>query len=527
MNKLLLITFLLGYTALHAQDQYPKNPDVDIRHYTFNLVLNDLTNEIQGETIIQALLTEDADHLTLDLIQKNTDEFGMIVTEVLKGNNPVSYTYENDKLNIMLDPGQSTEAEFTIQYRGIPQKGLVISTTKYGTRSFFGDNWPNLARYWLPSVDHPYDKASVTFKIVAPAQYDVVATGKKVEESYLGDGQKLTSYFEPSPVATKVMTIGVTHFASRVLGYSGDTEISAWVYPENRLEGFSDFEVALKVMDYFTENIGPYPWAKLANMQAKTQWGGLENAGTIAYRESSVTGRNEIEGLIAHEIAHQWFGNSATESSWNHVWLSEGFATYFTVLYLEERYGKERRMEEMALDRQQVIEYAGSHASIVVDTTISDPGKVLSTNTYQKGGWVLHMLRRKLGDDVFWKGIRAYYNKYTNSNALTEDFRNVMEEVSGQELKDFFHQWLYADGFPELKTDWNYKNGRLIIEIEQKQKGSLYSFPLDIGLVSGDEMEVRTIEVTGKKQTYEFELPTEPGEVQLDPEVWLLYAESK
>ena len=135
----------------------------------------------------------------------------------------------------------------------------------------------------MPSVDHPSDKASIEFRITAPVHYDVVATGEKYEESNLGDGHKLTVYKEPAPVAMKVVTIGVTKFASRLLEEVDGIPVSAWVYPENRLDGFSDYGVAVDVLKYFIDNIGPYSYAKLANMQAKTQWGGLENAGNIAY----------------------------------------------------------------------------------------------------------------------------------------------------------------------------------------------------------------------------------------------------
>ncbi len=345
-----------------------------------------------------------------------------------------------------------------------------------------------------------------------------------MEESFLENGVKLTHYVEPAPVATKVMTIGVTRFASMILGEVGNTEVSAWVYPENRLEGFGDYAVAVRVLDYFEKNIGPYPWAKLANMQAKTQWGGLENAGTIAYRESSVTGNNEVEGLIAHEIAHQWFGNSASEANWNHVWLSEGFATYFTILYLEQIYGDARRKSELLQDREEIIAYYKTNPGPVVDTTIVDPMKVLSTNTYQKGGWFLNMLRHRLGDDLFWKGIRSYYQRFTHGNALTSDFQGVMEEVSGQDLDAFFHQWLFVPGYPEIKMDWKYRNGKVTMNVRQTQDHHIYEFPLDIGVFVGDEREVKTFQVNGKKQSFTFDLPQEPHRLVPDPDGWLLFS---
>ena len=300
-----------------------------------------------------------------------------------------------------------------------------------------------------------------------------------------------------------------------------------WVYPENRLEGFSDFDEATKILHYFIEEIGPYSYAKLANMQAKTAWGGLENAGTIAYNEKSITGKKKIQGLMAHEIAHQWFGNSATENSWNHVWLSEGFATYFTILYQEMVDGNEKRKEELRQDRKQVIAYYKKNPSPVVDNTIKDPKKVLNKNTYQKGGWVLNMLRHKLGDDIFWKGIQVYYKTYKDGNVMTADFRKVMEEVSGQDLEVFFEQWIFVKGYPEIKWNWKYKNGKIILSIEQMQKHHVFSFPLEFGILIGDKTEVQTVHVKTNKSTFEIDTNAKPVGLVIDPEVWLLFEEKK
>ena len=300
---------------------------------------------------------------------------------------------------------------------------------------------------------------------------------------------------------------------------------SAWVYPENRLDGFSDYSVAIDVMKYFIENIGPYSYAKLANMQAKTQWGGLENAGTISYFENSVTGKNEVEGLIAHEIAHQWFGNSASENDWNHVWLSEGFATYFAILYQESVYGDEKRKEELELDRKQIFDYYKKNPSPIVDPSIKDPMKVLSTNTYQKAGWVLNILRHKLGEEIFWKGIRAYYAKYRNANAMTADFQKVMEEVSGENLESFFKQWIFTKGYPEIKWDWTYEKGKIKIELEQLQDHHLYNFPLEIEIQKDGKSIISSFQVNSKRSSFEIKVSSKPDMVNLDPNTWLLFEE--
>ena len=526
LKKYIWIAFLLflGILNLDAQDLYPKNEAVDVLDYTFNLSLYDTDDEIRGEALIQVAFKNEVKEFVLDLIGKS-GMFGMEVTGVFEGEDQADYTFENDKIVIKRSSQKITPSTFRVQYHGTPRKGLVIDTTKFGQRSFFGDNWPNLARHWLPSVDHPYDKAAIEFRITAPEDYDVIATGEKIEESNLGNGFKLTTYHEPAPVAMKVVTIGATKFASKLLDVVHDIPVSAWVYPENRMAGFSDYKVASKVLAYFIDNIGPYSYTKLANMQAKTQWGGLENAGTISYFEDSVTGMNTVEALIAHEIAHQWFGNSVTEKSWNHVWLSEGFATYCSILYLEQVYGDAKRRDELALDRKQVIDYYRQNPSPIVDLTIKDPMRVLSINTYQKGGWVLNMLRHKLGDELFWKGISNYYHTYRDSNVLTADFRKSMETVSNKNLESFFQQWLYTKGHPQIKWEWNYKKGKVNINLEQLQDHHIFDFPLEIGLVNEDVVEIIKVNVDQRFMEFEIKSKDRPDQIILDPEYWLLFEE--
>ena len=524
--KSVVISVILIFVGgnISAQDTYQRNTSADVQSYIFNLALNDSTNRIDGKAHVNIKFNDKVNPFALDLVSKS-ELYGMEITSIFEDSLKADYVYERNKIKINPSNYSSKERNYTISYQGIAESGLVIDTTKFGERSFFGDNWPNLARHWLPSVDHPSDKASIEFRITAPDHYDVVATGEKIEESNLDNGYKLSIYKEPAPVAMKVVTIGVTKFASRLLDEVEGIPVSAWVYPENRLDGFSDYGVATDVMQYFIDNIGPYSYTKLANMQAKTQWGGLENAGTISYFENSVTGKNEIEGLIAHEIAHQWFGNSASENDWNHVWLSEGFATYFAILYQESVYGDDKRKEELVLDREQIIDFYKKNPSPIVDPSIKDPMKVLSTNTYQKGSWVLNMLRHQLGDEIFWKGIRAYYTKYRNSNAMTSGFQKVIEEVSGQNLTDFFQQWIFKKGYPELKWDWSYKKKKIILNVKQIQDHYIFDFPLEIGFVKDGKTTIYKIHLNKSKSRFEIDLNSRPDSVHLDPNLWLLFEE--
>ncbi len=505
-----------------SQDTYQRNTSADVQKYSFNLWLNDNTNEIKGETVVTVAFKNEVGDFSLDLVAKS-ETYGMELIAVLEDSVEVNYTFINNKIKITPNKLSTTRRNYFIKYQGIPKQGLVIDTTKFGQRSFFGDNWPNLARHWLPSVDHPYDKASITFNITAPEYYDVVATGVKTEESNLGNGYKLTTYKEPAPVAMKVVTIGVTKFASQLLDEVYGIPVSAWVYPENRIDGFSDYSVATKVLKYFIDHIGAYSYAKLANMQAKTQWGGLENAGTISYFENSVTGKNEVEALIAHEIAHQWFGNSASEDDWNHVWLSEGFATYFAILYQESVYGDNKRKEELLLDRDQIIAYYKKKPSPIVDPSIKNPLKVLNTNTYQKGAWILNMLRHKLGDEIFWKGIRKYYATYKNANAMTYDFQKIMEEVSNKKLDSFFKQWIFTKGYPEIKWNYTFKKGAIHLFVDQVQSHHTFNFPLDIEVIKQGKSVITTVQIDKKNNSFKIPSNSKPLKLNLDPNLWLLF----
>ena len=319
------------------------------------------------------------------------------------------------------------------------------------------------------------------------------------------------------------MVAGIARFAVQNIGDYQQIPVSTWVYPQNKDDGFLDFSNAGNIMEFFVDLIGPYPFKKLANVQSKTRFGGMENAGNIFYFEKSVTGKQEREALIAHEIAHQWFGNSASEADWPHVWLSEGFATYFTNLYMLDSKGTEAFKERVDRERQAVLNYYTKSKTPVIDTKTTNYMRLLNTNSYQKGGWVLHMLRKQVGHDNFIKGIRAYYDRYKYSNATTEDFKKVMAAVSGQNLDTFFHQWLYRAGQPVLKTDWIYADGKVRMIVDQMQE-ELFEFLLDLEFVMKDgSTEIKTIDVKHKSAPFVIEASGDVKEVNLDPDSWLLF----
>jgi len=508
-----------------ADDGYKRNPFMDVLHYTFRISISDTSDIIYGEAAISLSFSGEIPFMDFDLKNVRPDGRGMVIDSAGFSESGIKWTHRENKLRIT--PERTMSAGFPgilrVKYHGIPADGLIISENKYGNRSFFSDHWPDRASNYIPCIDHPYDKATVDFIIIAPDHYEVVASGYLAEESHLRKNFKLTHWKEDVPLATKVMAFGAAEFDFRLEGTPENIPVWTYVYKENRNEGYNDYAAAIKPVSFFSWLIGPYPYEKLANVQSKTIFGGLENAGSVFYGENSVTGKGKAEGLFAHEIAHQWFGNSVTESDWHHVWLSEGFATYLTSVYLEKNYGRERLSEEMKTDRDQVIRYYVKSPHPVIDTAITDLMRLLNPNSYQKGAWVLHMLRNELGDEIFWKGMRSFYEKNRNKNAFTSDFENMMEEASGKDLGDFFHQWLYVAGQPDLKITSTSadRKGNAEIIIEQKQK-FLYKFSLEMLINSQEGTYRKNVEVSERIT----KLTVKTGqlvEVIPDPDVNLLF----
>jgi aminopeptidase N len=497
--------------------------NIDVQHYKYEIELSDLSDAITGKAVIRVNFLAPASHLVLDLASVEEDK-GMqafMVKEVGDAK-PLVFSHRKDELFINLNkPAAAKETRsFEIQYMGTPKDGLIISKNKYGDRTFFADNWPDRARNWVPCNDVPADKSAVEFIVTAPAHYRVISNGVLQSEEMQRDGRRRTHWKEDLPIPTKVMVIGAARFAVARVDSSYSIPVTAWVYPQDSAKGTYDYALGDDILKFLTSYIGPYPYKKLANVQSKTIYGGMENASAIFYAEYTVTGNRYSEALMAHEIAHQWFGNTATEKSFAHLWLSEGFATYLTDIYIEQKYGVDSFHSRMQQEKMQVIRFALENELPVVDT-LSSYMELLNANSYQKGAWVLHMLRHEVGDKTFQKIIQTYYKQYQHGNADTRDFQRVAETVAARDLAWFFDQWLYRPGVPELTMEMKMKDNELKIEINQGK--NLFRFPLEVMVIEEDgETVTHRIEVKGKET--EFKVKTKgPVKVSFDPERKLLY----
>ena len=521
-----IISFLsllfIARASLYAQVN-----GIDVLNYKFNLTLTDSSDVIRGLAIIRFKTTQSANEVGFDLTGLNNAKKGMSVEAVTENGRTVSFVHKENKL--ILNFGgplkANEEKEIEVQYSGIPSDGLIISKNKYGHRTFFSDNWPNRAHAWLPCNDAPGDKAAVEFVITVPSHYQVISNGLEIEHTNLDENRTLSHWKEDAPLPTKITVIGVASFAVNLSGFTNGIPVSSWVYPEDREKGFYDYAPAKDILGFFINYIGPYGYKKLANVQSKTVFGGMENASAIFYYENSVTGKGHIEDLLAHEIAHQYFGDMATEKSFSHLWLSEGFATYMTNIYLESKYGSDTLVKRLQKERKEALDFGKRWKQPVVDT-VSSYMDLLNANSYQKGGWILHMLRRQFGDSTFRKFIRTYYARYAGKNANTEDLRKVAEEISGRNLEQFFRQWLYTTGNPQLQVVWMYyeKNKSLNITVSQKQENSVYKFPLELEIKSPTgSSRTEKLNITKQSEVFTISVKEKPSRIILDPNTNLLF----
>ena len=503
-------------------------------NYIFDITLSDASDEINClVTIDFRALDAGVEKIRLDLVNvsEKLENKGMTVKDVKSENESLKFLHEKDELWIYLNEPllKNERKKFTISYSGIPSEGLHIGENKYGERTFFSDNWPNRGRHWLATVDHPYDKAKCEFVVTAPNHYQVVSNGLKIEETNLDKNQKRTHWKQSIPIASWLYVLGVAEFAVQFVDEFEGKSIQTWVFKQDREAGFYDFAVPTKkALEFYSDYVGPFSYEKLANIQSNSVSGGMEAASAILYSANSVKGDRNTRwrNVVIHEIAHQWFGNAVTEYDWDDIWLSEGFATYFTLLFIEHYYGKETFTEGLISSKKRVESFHEKNPDyIIIHDNLKNMKDVTSSQTYQKGSWVLHMLRGVLGTEIFWKGIRSYYSKFKDLNATTEDFRQVMEEVSGLNLNPFFQQWLYKPGTLELDGQWFYdkQNKELVLEINQIQKGGgLIQMPIEIGIDSPNQTKIVKIQLKDKQGVYKIKIDQKPLKIILDPNLWVL-----
>jgi len=476
-------------------------PGIDVLDYDFTLELPDTGAFLRGDATIAVRRAPGMARLRLDLVDS------MSVRSVEVNGAQVSATHTAGKIDIPLEGTTGDSVQVRVRYDGVVTDGLIARKDARGRWTWFGDNWPDRARQWLPTVDHPSDKATVTWRVRAPAGRVVVGNGLEAGTTRLTGrdaGRTETRWRESRPIAPYMMVIAagpIVRFDLREpdchFGDQGQcVRQSIYVTPENRHWLPGPFLAAGPIVTLFEGLIGPFPYEKLAHLQSSTRYGGMENASAIFYDGRLFATPTIKDDLIAHETAHQWFGDAVTEREWGHLWLSEGFADYFTALWLQYIRGDAAFRAKMKETRAKILADPVVAARPVLDTTQTDYMQLLNTNSYSKGAYVLYMLHSRLGDSAFFRGLKSYYATYRHGTALTDDLQRELEKSSGQSLGQFFDQWLRRAGAPEPSIGWAWDPAAQSVSLLVLQEGARGAFELPLPVMITDaDGQVRRIVV--------------------------------
>ncbi|MHB1862280.1 MAG: M1 family metallopeptidase [Gemmatimonadaceae bacterium] len=521
-------------SGLGAQQPRPRIA-LDVLHYAFAITLPDSGATFHGDAVITVARRASADTLTLDLV-------GLGVDSVEVNGRRVQASRTADRILVPLPRGARDTLRVNVSYGGRPDDGLIIRQDSAGRWTYFGDNWPDRARHWLPTVDHPSDKATVSWTVSAPVSETVVANGTTsgtTPAAPLAPGgapRQVTRWNEIRPIATYLMVIAAaplveTPLGNTACGYGSVARcVPQMVYtaPEQAAWMPGPFSAADSIVTFFSRLIAPFPFEKLAHLQSSTRFGGMENASEIFYADGEFRRHTMNDALISHETAHQWFGDAVTERDWPDLWLSEGFATYFSALWEGHAHGDSVFRATMTGIRRRVLTDARVATRPVIDTAETNLMALLDANSYQKGGFVLHMLRRTLGDSAFFGGLRRYFHSHEFGNVDSGDLQRALEHESGRRLGWFFDQWLRRPGYPELTVTWHYDAAARAVDVgvAQGDRFGYYRAPLTLEFRSADGRAQRvTIQLPASADTraaIPLRLASPPTSVVADPDVSLL-----
>ena len=498
-------------------------------HYNVNIQLNEgLTEVTTAKTEVSLLILKD------NVTEIDFDFGTMPITAVTLNGAVVPYERTAGRLNVkpVHALARNSPVVVAISYHGKPADGLILSVDKTGRPSAVGDNWPNRVHHWIPSLDHPSAKATVKFSVTAPTRTNVVANGRLDQILTTSSTTKTWSFTESVPIPPYCMIIAVGEFAQVVPPQQDITPLAYYVPLPEKDIALTGFASAYPSLKYFTQTVGEYPYEKLALIVGSTRFGGMENSTAIVFSSTLLDSRPNaplsrtfkiregLVSLVAHEIAHQWFGDSVTQSTWSDLWLSEGFATYFAALFIQHTDGEEAFRNYMANAGRTYLGNTRSVRTPLHDTETEDLMALLNANNYQKGAWILHMLRAELGDKHFFDGVKEYYQKHKNATANSEDLRIALEKSSRKDLKPFFASWVYGAGHPKYSLTWRWdkrtRTARLVLRQTQTQPAFSNTLPVTITTSRGRQV-VKLKPVT-KETRHDVRLSAVPTAIEIDPE---------
>ena len=496
---------------------------IDVWHYDLDLDLYPKEKMLKGIAEITGIILQpEIDRIDLNFYDNLT------IKELTLNSLSARFENEGTRLSVFIEGSRIDTFKLKVIYEGTPKRtGLsaFVFGEINGMSVVYNLNEPSYASAWFPCNDIPSDKVLLDMRITNDSSQTSVSNGVLVSKELNRD--RMTYHWKTYyPISTYLICLyssTYAEFGDKYISATGDTmPIQYYVFPNHLEEAKIDFKDTPKMIEFFAKTFGEYPFLKEKYGIAEFLWqmGAMEHQTITGIGSSFIGGKNFFEDVYVHELAHHWWGNAVGPASWKDIWLNEGFSTYSEALYAESKSGKE------ALQSKMLSKFSDEFSSILYD-----PGKNLfGTTVYDKGAWVLHMLRWEVGDSIFFDILKTYFEMYKYRSASTSDFIRVCENLSKRDLSKFFNQWVYSgneniqlDYKWIIKKDSNDKNLIILHLIQKQEKYFVFEFKLEVKLEYDDGKSFSKIfNIKEKEMTIEILVDEKPNQLILDPSSCLL-----
>ncbi len=512
----------------------------DVTKYDLSLSFDIPQKSLSGELIMHAdALADNLDTVYINFYDNmaiSELSFGTTDNSPTGGMTTPSYRRENDYIIIDTKDKIKKSGEFIIKikYTGKPKVTGYDSFSfidVYGSPVVSNLSEPDYAPVWWPCKDLPSDKAITYVHLRVPTGLKGISSGLLADTVQNSDGTTTFDWESQYPIATYLVNAVVAKLTLNQAAYTsldGNIEMPVvyYAFPKDSVKAAFDWKKTPEMIKFFAETYGEYPFIDEKYGMVEFGWtqGAMEHQTITGIGYTLVTGDGRYEDIVSHELSHQWFGDAVTLKDWKNIWLNEGFATYSEALWNEHQGGK-----EALFDYMKKIDYG------YFSGTVYDPqGYIFSpqvyATVYQKGGWVLHMLRGVTGDSLFFKGLREYYEKFKYKNAETADFQAVFENVTGQNLDWFFDEWVYkGTGRPRYEYSWKFDtfpgSAAHLVRLQLKQVQTdrdVYKMPVKVTIVTTLGEKEYTVFNDQRDQTFSLTTDATPKEVLIDKDGWIL-----
>ncbi|GAB3540998.1 M1 family metallopeptidase [Pontibacter brevis] len=486
---------------------------------------------------------------TLVLDAKGMDIHSVNLMKGMDGT-PLKYSYDGQKLTINLNKQYTRKEEYVVEINytakpnELPAGGSDAITSDKGL--YFinplgaepnkpkqiwtqGETEANSA--WFPTIDSPNERATQEIYITVDPKYITLSNGEFVYSRQNADGTRTDYWKQDLPHAPYLAMMTVGEFAVVKDKWRGK-EVNYYVEPEFKGTAKKIFGNTPEMMEFFSTKLGvEYPWAKYSQIVVRDYVSGaMENTSASIFMEALQLNERELldknwDGIIAHELFHQWFGDYVTTESWANLPLNEAFANYSEYLWAEHKFGKDEAAYLQMDELSQYLDEAETKREPIIRYHYKDREDMFDSHSYAKGGRVLHMLRKEVGDEAWWASLNRYLTQNKFSDVEVAELRMAFEDVTGRDLMWFFDQWFMQPGHPELRVEDSYQNGQLSLQVTQTQDTAyapIYRLPLQVAVWVGGKKTVYPVTINKAQQTFTFNVPTEPQFVLFDAEQQLL-----